>query len=82
MTTPQLRKGEFKMKTYQVEITRTVKQSAYVEIEAEDEVSAIDEAEAAAWDLDDDDWSIDVDNRDYETGKVTVINEEEEEESA
>ena len=66
------------MKTYQVEVTRTVTQMAHVQVDAEDEDSAIEEAESAAWNIDDSDWEITIGNNDFETGKVTVLEDDEE----
>ncbi len=68
------------MKTYQIEITRSVRQTACVEIEAEDEESAIDQADDAAWDVNEDDWDTVLGSSDFDIGKATIIEEEDEEE--
>ena len=77
MTTPQLRKGRDKNENVSDrEVSRTVEQTSYVEVEAEDRESAIDEAETKAQDMDDSNWefagSLGL-SGDIETGSVEVL---------
>jgi hypothetical protein len=47
---------ESKMKTYNVEVTRVMKQTANIEVQAEDEDEAIENAEAELYTLEASDW--------------------------
>ena len=57
MTTLSLWKGESKMKTYRVKVTRTVNQSAYIEVDAENRDAVQDEFDP--WSVSDGEWDDD-----------------------
>lgn len=73
MTTPQLWEGETKMKTYRIEVSRTVEQTSYVEVEAEDRGAAELEAEQKADGMDVDEREWDNDKGMIEIGSVEVL---------
>ena len=69
MTTPQLRESEIKMKTYRVKVTRTVNQTAYIEVEAENRDAVRDEFDP--WSISDGEW--DDDFPDQGEGEIDTI---------
>ena len=67
------------MKTYHVTVSREVTQTHVLEVEAEDEDEARDQAESEIDNIAEDDWDNGVANDDVEIGKVEEVAADDEE---